>query len=368
MFAIQQGKSSSASDPSLYILVVDSITGFLTDADSASFRILDISTPTKFVTPVEVVASTAIDINDAPAGHRLGTGRYAVTWAVPGSQATGTHQLEATVTYTNFDGAQITTTWTHNFEVIPANEVVVPGAYLTISDLRNEGISCQMLSDMMAVKRIQFATKLVEKYTGRFFSPRYTEFSFDGRSSRAVLLGHAIIAIEQVRIDISPFSPRDLPIDMQDLRAYNRHLTQGMLFPDDRDNPRVEFWHSSPELDDFAPFAFTRLFFPNGQQNVQIKGYFGYTDPSEGGSPLGETPELVKIATLMILKKYLPKVASSRFASDTTNVTSEKTRDQQITYANPLSTSNLRQGGFTGDSDIDSILAGFVRPIALGAV
>lgn len=365
MLRINQGKTSDSSTPILWALVVDKTSGFLVDPESMSFRILDISTTDNRITPVEVVATTAIDLDDAPAGDRLGVGRYALTWVVPGAQNTGDHLMEVTYTYIALNGDSHTETWSHEFQVVPDDEPLLLNSYISISDIRAEGISATVLPNARALSRIALAQKLVNQFTGRFFYPQFVDAALNGKRASAMLLAHPIIALEAVRTNLGYWNPYESVVEPDAVRVYNRHLTQNLLHPDDRDNPKVEFW-SDQVLSVFYPGYFQEGYkFSRGTQNVELPGYYGYTDPD--GSPFGVTPEPIRLATMLILKSYIATAGSSTFGPSPP-VIGEKTRDQSVTYANPWDADSSQASGFTGNPEIDSILALYRRPMHIGVV
>ena len=74
-------------------------------------------------------------------------------------------------------------------------------------------------------------------------------------------------------------------------------LAAGLGDPDDRKNPRLEFFHESDLLGvqptPAASLGLGPLVWLRGAQNVVIDGLFGYTDPD--GSAVGRTPELIRL-------------------------------------------------------------------------
>jgi len=106
-----------------------------------------------------------------------------------------------------------------------------------------------------------------------------------------------------------------------------------------------------------------RLVWPRGQQNVEARGVFGYTEPD--GSPTGRTPELIRRVTMLLVLRELPLLGDVDAREDAQRrfrLTSERTRDQSYT----LEALRLH-GAFTGDPEIDNVLVAFMRPPDLGA-
>lgn len=230
--------------------------------------------------------------------------------------------------------------------------------YATVADLRAEGVTEAAASDARIESLIALAGSYIERMTGRFFEPRAQTLRLDGTGGRVLPLGQPIVSVEAVFVDSSPFSPGGAPVDPTSYRVYNRHVTEGLLLPDDRDNPRIEL------LGCDEPFpGVGRLGWPRGQQNVEVRGVFGYTEPD--GSPTGRTPELIRHVVKLLVLRELPKMADLDRREEATKrwrITSERTRDQAYT----IEASRL-YGAFTGDPDIDTILVAFSRPPDLGA-
>jgi hypothetical protein len=230
--------------------------------------------------------------------------------------------------------------------------------YATVADLRAEGVTEAAAWDARIESLIVLAGSYVERMTGRFFEPRAQTLRLDGTGGRVLSLGQPIVAVEAVFVDSSPFSPGGDAVDPTFYRVYNRHLTEGLLLPDDRDNPRIEL------LGYEEPFpGVGRLGWPRGQQNVEVRGVFGYTEPD--GSPTGRTPVLIRHVTKLLVLRELPKMTDLDRREDALRrwrITSERTRDQAYT----LEASRL-SGEFTGDPEIDTILVAFCRPPDLGA-
>lgn len=238
--------------------------------------------------------------------------------------------------------------------------------YATVADFRAEGVTPAAASDARLEALIGLATEYIERVTGRFFEARQQTLTLDGTGGRSLLLGHPIIRVDEVFIELSVFAPADVAVDVALYRVYNRHLTQGLLLPDDRDNPKLEFIHSSDLLGvsiERPVLSLSTLIWPKGQQNVLVKGVFGYTE--RDGSPTGRTPLLIRHLTmLLVLRELTPltDVAGREEASKRWRITSERTRDQSYTLEAIRAT-----GAFTGDPEIDAPLSRFVRPPDLGA-
>ena len=223
------------------------------------------------------------------------------------------------------------------FEVLVAPIDALQPGYCMLQDLRDEGFPSEAVSDARLTRIIALASRTIERITGRFFEPRRQRIELDGRGSNDLLLDEPIIAIEKIELGSSG--------PVSGATVYNRHITQGLMLPDDRQNPRI------------------RLGFPCGARNVRVTGLFGYTEPD--GSPTGTTPLLIREACKRLVVREIPMLADAGRREDARQryrIVQERTREQSYTLdklAHP--------GALTGDPDIDDILVQFMRPADLGA-
>lgn len=395
MISLVPGQVSSPTSPGL--IFISQVVGQAVPAASLAFRILDIHTPELEAVPVQIYPVSGppqpVDlVNDilqvrTSAGYVPGldqmntlAGFYSADWTVPDDLPVGKYLIEWTYLLTNPTSSTVSYVNTENppsgvvrkvFEVVAAGSVETnlalsaynsPQAlYSLVTDAR-AFLGCGNDVTDVALKRlIMKASAMVERVTGRYFEPRYTTQRLGGNSARKLQLGSPIVTISSVGIDTEPTQSGDLVVELDLLRIYNRHLSQGMIDPDDRDSPMLEFVHS----DDlygirFVPFrgiSLRSLAWPIGVQNVHARGFYGYTDPD--GSPWGETPELIQHVTRLICAREIHKVGTDRRedAQWRWRVTNEKTRDTSIEMVDPR-----KWGEWFGDPEIDSLLASFVRP------
>ena len=350
-------------------------------ATTLAWTIYDISDPSKLAAPAQVATG---DLTDNPAtvayvsspswnaNFPTVTGHYVALWTPGPTEPLGKHRIvwTWTVPSTRNDQmnpqnvTQVAGSWSEDFDVTSFPVLRPQQGYCLIDDLRDEGVTPNDASDDRVQRLIGMQSRYVERITGRTFSPRYEMRRFDGQGGRILTFMEPVIAVDGVHIATSPLFPSDLQIDPDFYRVYNRHLTQGLTQPDDRDNPRIELFHSSEDLAGTRPFTFSRLIWPRGQQNVIITALWGFTDYD--GSPAGGTPDLIRHVTKLLVMRELPKMCADRDAREDAQkryrLLGEGTRDQHYNLE-----PNRLFGAFTGDSEIDTILAMFMRPPALGA-
>lgn len=345
--------------------------GFLVDPDSLTYRIV---APDES----ELVASTAVNLTT----EKVGVGRFAPTFTIdevgtagPNPEGDlGTYLVEWTAEVA-FGSGTSTVVRTTPFQLIPTDEPLVD-AYATVSDMRDECVpDSGVFTDVRVKRALELGARYIERVTKRFFKPVYKgqvgSVNVDGRGGPILQLDEPIIALEEVSFTFTTFSPTDLPVEQGDLRVYNRHIRDNLTMPDDREDPRIEFLRvdstrfarsfGGPDVDYGLPVLFAR-----SQQNVGLKGVFGYTDYD--GSPAGGTPELIRWANMRLAMKHLRPLfrTSGKGATVAGPIVMEKTRTQQVQYASTVGLST--EGAFTGDSEVDQVLSSYVRPPTFRAV
>lgn len=344
---------SAAVNPALAFFFQTS--GVLTDIYALDFQVFDVSTGTA----VQVYPATNGDraevdtTSDSP--ERLGPGRYAATWTVGGSEPAGAHELRWFWQETSTSTVR---TVTVPFDV---SAVAVPSGpfYILPSEMRAEGVPTSgvgAVTDARLLSSIVKAGLFIERITRRFFEPRFVTMRLDGKGALGLRFNMPIIGLDSVELSSGRLDLTTIRIDAATFRVYNRHLA-GLLDPDDRNDPHVEMYVTE---------AYSRLYglgatFPEGRQNVQVSGLWGYTEGD--GTPWGSVPVLLKEACGLLTLRYTALLTSAARSNQAYNgrITSEKTRDQSVTYAAPLSAS------FTGDAVIDNLLLMFCSPPAMGA-
>lgn len=340
--------------------------GRLTDLVSLQFQIWRAADLKQGTEATQVFPSTegdreTVSLDDCPTGGRLSIGRYAATWG--GASEVGGYFVRW---FWQVAAGGAESTVDKPFEI--ASIVGSAPVYTGIAELRAE---CIEGTDLRLFMAALIASRLIDKITGRSFGASYSTLRLDGRGSRAQLLWQPVIGIDRVAIDTEPSSQGDLEVDPSNFRVYNRHLS-GLVQPDDRNDPKIEFVHSLDlyGIDSRARFmplhgiSLRSLAFPFGVQNVELRGLFGYTDPD--GSPWGSVPPLIAYAARLIAAREVGGIGESECrtaAREGWRITAEKTRDQSVNYAQPR-----EWGQWIGDPDIDSILTMYLRDPFLGAV
>jgi hypothetical protein len=379
MPALARGQESSCSYPELDLFT--KVNGVLTDMYSVEFIIYeDVTTPG---TPIQVYPATGREtlVVDTlcPVGDKLSTGRYVATYTPELTEPIGTHIICWYFKLTDTSPEQ---SFSEEFEVLAEAVGSSASGYCTVSQLRDAGVPSSGVgakTDAELQEIIAAVSEEIDSYTGRFFEPRSMTINIDGTGRRGILIGDPIIDVTSITV-LGDDTTSSQEIDLDDVRIYNRHITQNLRNPDDRESPKIEFLETDLRYDsptyiggDSAHYLFHPHRWPEGTQNVEIVGIFGYTDYD--GSAYGKTPTAIsKAAMLMALRELSPAYSSADEREDTLNrwrVTEYKTRDQTIKYADPTRAGLGAMGGigpYTGDPVIDNILVRYTRPPNFGSV
>ena len=244
-----------------------------------------------------------------------------------------------------------------------------PEAYTSVANMRTQGIP-DPPDDAEVESLILRASRFIDRVTGRFFFPVEKDRTVDGRGGRILQLQEPIISVEEVEILPDPFVSGGTIVGFDVMKIYNRHLTEELVRPDDRDDPKIEFLHGRDLLGQrgrpFEPtIGLTTFVWPVGPQTVRVKGFFGYTDFDSSNSQ-GVTPDLIREVTERIVaRNFKPLISSTGGGPVAGPVIRHKTRDQEIHFSDIKG--SVRETNITGDPEIDNILLLFMRPIDLGA-
>jgi len=359
MPALEREESSNCSNPVLDAYV--RIGSVLTDIYSAEYVIYErVSDPPNLTQVYPPTGRATVDVDNlCPTGHKIGTGHYVAEWDVPVDALVGAYEIHW---FWRLTVAHAEQQFCQEFVVTLQASMVSPPGYCTIQDIRDEGVTEAMHDDTRVESAIATASRLIDMYTKRWFEPRSLTFTLDG-------LGVKSLHLDQPIIDVTELLVEDIEVDVDtELIVYNRHLSENLTQPDDRENPRIELLQPiEGSLE--ARLGFRN--FPRGQRNVQITGQFGYTEYD--GTATGKVPELIAHACKLMAMRELPLLVDGDDREDARarwRVTEYKTRDQTIKLGGVSATSGGRAvvGAYTGDPEIDAILARFRRPIKIRAV
>lgn len=209
--------------------------------------------------------------------------------------------------------------------------------YASVADLRAEGVTPAAASDARLEALLNEASAFIDQVTGWFFEPRALTLRLDGRGAPTIEPPVPILRLDALLLDDASLS-----LAPDDLVVVGAPVAPGF------DAPR---------------FTLRRgRVFPSGAGNVTAVGVWGYTEPD--GTPFGRTPLAIRRVAMQLALRALPKLADADGSTTSAwRVVEERTRDQSYRLAAPLGLGVV----FTGDPEIDQILARYRRPPGLGA-
>ena len=200
--------------------------------------------------------------------------------------------------------------------------------YVSVEDIRIEGLTDPPYSDGMVAERIALAQEAFERLTGQFFNARsdYT-VKLDGRGHNTLWLPFppvSVDALTSVAIISSGGTSETLDAD--------QYVVDMPEFPDGRMNPKLLRVSGA---------------WPKGTRNIEIIGEFGFVESDKS------TPLLVKNAVKRIAIKWLPQLGDAE-ADKADRIIEESLGDYRYKLADLSKT-----GGFFGDPKIDYIIRMF---------
>lgn len=358
MRGLTKGEQSITLNP---VLQVFTRSGeLLVDPISGTFTIEDITDPCS--DPVIKAGPTPLDLNDAPAGHKLGTGRFYIPTGTTTSWSYGTHRVV-------FNYVMVAAGRTYqqivHFEVLHPTQYPTGQAYIgyaATSDLYRDGFYVKTAMGPEKLQpHIHRISSFLEAVTDRFFGPRYLALKLNSDGKDILYIDEAIVAVEKVEAVARNATGADDTslLDPEGYRVFNRHL-DGLLNPDDRSNPLL-----SRVADESLLLGGFR--WPYGNQNLLVTGVFGFMDPEPQSDRvlIGRTPaDFVQIIGALTRRYFLDPTLSSKNIWQPGRVKKYKTRDQMLELYGASGNVNYT-GGLTGDEMIDQMLQRFIKPARL---
>lgn len=341
---LKHGQESSSATPLLvytHAVLQDARPvrpGFVEDVESLEFQIVreGETVPVYPVAGDPLVFAPVNVLDDAPLGDRLSVGTYVAPVTVDPLWELGHYR----VLWRAIVDGQTTDRWS-SFRIIQQDHPIVSG-YAQVADMLAEGVPAGFDVERIA-SELATASGFIDNVTNRFFTARRLKLSHDYYNSQTHRMFIPIIMVSRVEVNGEP---------RPDVTVYNRHIRQRMTYPDDREAPALVFdtplsspCHRTP-------------------QKVDTTGVFGYTDPD--GSIYGRTPWEIRKVAMQIAMKGLRNLWQSTAGAGTDlvagPVTSAKTRDQSITYANSAGGSGPTAATITTDWAIDQVLVRYTAP------
>ena len=360
MRGLARGEQSTVVNPVLQLFCRQG--EFLADPVEASYTIEDVRNPAN--TPVVKVASTPIDLDDAPTGNKLGTGRFYIPTGVTSSWGHGTHRA---VCRYKMEVAEREYVQIIEFEVL--NPTIYPTGqdyvgYAATKDLYlNNFFTFDAAAPDTLHRYINQVAVNLEDILQRFFEPRFIDLRINGDGRHILYMDEAIIAADVVsQVEVNSDGTETLtPYDHPSFKVMNRHL-DGLLNPDDRHNP---YLHSIASLQN--SISTSSFLWPGGERNISVSGVFGFTDPSPRPDQvlIGYTPLELSQVTGILLSRYVsdPTMESPGTWRPGT-VKKYKTRDQMIEFFGANGSVDVSRG-ILGDPMLSTMVERFVKPARL---
>lgn len=355
---IAQGQENTAENINWFIRVF----GELTDMYEVGFRIFYIEPG---LPGTQIFPSTGWEDVTSGGGH-YSTGYYfaydngnACGWTPAVDAALGTYRIEWR--WKQFEISDYLT-GAEDFEVIVAAQGSSYLYYISIDDVRAEGLTDPPFSDELILATIETWQAILERACRQWFYPRELTLRFDGDGSCTAHFGVPIISVEHLKInDATEALSADLyavynRVNLAD--KYNPHIALRRYKYADVTNSLY-----------LMGFGEGMLKFIKGYQNQEVKGMFGYVE-ADGICPLAIKRALLKLVIEKLLSPlYVAPGATPPAGSSSTYagvVISESTDGHSITYGTP-SYDKRRVGlsGLTQDQEILTIIDLYRAPIGI---
>ncbi len=344
MILVARGSTIDATKPSLTFYGVED--GLLVDPFVVEYQVFDVSTDAKTLEPVQVFPAVegtraSVDLVD----DRAGVGRYAATWTVPETEPAGEHEIrwfhKATSTSAEVEAVE-------RFEVLDGLPSLLRGpTYASLKSIRNAYEAACGISDVRLLNVLHRVGSFIERATRRSFLPTFKTVVLDGGGTSTLFLDAPVVAVDALIVD-------GVVVDAEDWIVYGR-------------DPRI-VWSSVGPSASIVPgwgWSWYQRRFPWGRQSVSVSGVFGHVEPN-ALAPWGTVPlEIEHVARLLVARDLTASANAAAGVVYSGPISSERTRDQSVSYE--TSRAAAWSSGWTGDPEIDGILARWQAPPFVGA-
>ncbi|CAM4284580.1 hypothetical protein [Corallococcus exiguus] len=211
--------------------------------------------------------------------------------------------------------------------------------YATVADLRAEGVTAAMAGDTRLAVLLEEAMRTIDKVTGWHFEPRSATLHLDGRGTPSLWL-----PVPPIRLYRLALYGEDVSFSREHLVVVGAPVGPGF------DGPRLTFRHGRV--------------FPRGEGNITVGARWGYTEAD--GTPEGRTPLAIRRACMLLVLRSLSPLADEDSLEERTRwrVVEERTREQSYR----LDSIRPAVRPLTGEPEVDTFLAPYVKPSLPGAV
>lgn len=268
---------------------------------------------------------------------RVSVGEYVIQFSTGGAWLVGQYLIEIVA-----KGVR-DYSWAIRFEILAADVPALhSGDHLAlVRDLRDAGVA-STVPDYRAAQLIVRASKQVERYCGRVFTPKKQTMRLYADANGCLWFPSPCVWLQSISVD-------GFNLDLSNARLYSRALRSGSGAPafgdDDRDTSRIVLSHLKRG------------------GGYDVVGVFGYTEPD--GSDIGCTPTQITWAVCATAQTLLSYQAGSSSTIPVDRIIEEKTATQSYKLSdNPEWAMHVT----AGDTEIARVLNGFRRPMQIGVV
>ncbi len=216
-------------------------------------------------------------------------------------------------------------------------------AYITIADLRAEGVSAVTYPDPVVQDAIDFAQETVETVTLKYFEARTETRYYDGTGHELLPLDMPIVTLTAV--EWQQFGSSDWVVrTLTDFKPYNR-------VPQDHYYPKLAIFRTSSYDIESRTFGY----FPEGTLNIRVTGQWGWLEKDASGNLV--TPRQIKKACKILAVAWLDQIGDGSLLAvlRSYGLIEEKT-DRHSYKLN----AGLTQGGQTGIPIVDMLLSKYI--------
>lgn len=221
-------------------------------------------------------------------------------------------------------------------------------AYVTVSDLRSEGVPSDPYSDEEVQAAIDFASEYIERITLKYFEARTETRTFDGNGSETLPLDMPIVTLTKVEWQQFGNSPL-VEQPLTEFKAYNR-------VPTDQYYPKIAIFRSNSWDIESRYFGV----FPRGTLNIAVTGSWGWLEKQADGTLV--TPKQIKKIVKILAVAWLDQIGGGGLLSvlRSYGITEEKTDRHSYKLSEAMS-----GGSLTGIPIVDMVLRRYMaRDIA----
>jgi hypothetical protein len=325
------------------------VNGTLTDAFEVGFQIWDISGGLPGTQIFPAIPDTWETVSGNDGNFSVGS-YYAFDvvedagWMPGVAEPIGTHRIKWRWKITAAAPYQSDA---EDFEVLVQSAGGTADTYITVQDIRNEGLSETDYSDEKVLSYIETWQAFLERACRQWFVPKSMILEVDGNDSDTLFLGVPIISVDYLKINGQVDELNEVLYRVYSGRDANQ---------DHRRNPKICLTRSMEWVSIYdAPLVYGEPKFRKGRKNQEVKGIFGFVEDDSG------PPKMIKRAlTLLVVEKLTLPIYSSGVSAPPppiiTSVIEEETDGHRIKYGAITDSIKSRKAGLSGITASQEVL------------